>query len=207
MNSPLDVYLDELGKGLRPLPIHERLEQLDEARAHLEGLTESYQELGHEEQESQVRAIAQFGEVKCIAQELNRAAKKQRWAHTLAVAAIFLGIQQLCNSALLIPLLNSNLLKPLLPLALIPPVLASLAALVSGGLMRLLVPGRTLRPLALVGAMGFLFTMVLWLKYPGAISPALHWLLMSGLSFLTSGAFGELRCELQRRSRSRRVKI
>jgi hypothetical protein len=38
MNSPLETYLDELSEQLQALPIHERLEQVDETRAHLESL-------------------------------------------------------------------------------------------------------------------------------------------------------------------------
>ena len=197
MNSPLETYLDELGKGLKPLPIHERLEQLDEARAHLEGLTESYRELGHEEQESQVRAVAQFGDVKTVARELSRAVRKQNLWHAAGVAAIFFTIQNVVWRPFGM-LLIANGPSPYVTEIMVGSGI--LANLIAGVVLRRLVPGNTLRPLILLSAVYLLILCMDLLRYwlqlgsvGGGIAP--QW---TAVAFLTSGALQELRYALRR---------
>jgi len=96
MNSPLETYLDELSEQLQALPIHERLEQVDETRAHLESLILPFDEGGSSREEAEAQAIAQFGEVSAIAPQLNRMALRKRWLHLSGVAAIYWGAQLFC---------------------------------------------------------------------------------------------------------------
>ncbi|MBB6049107.1 HAAS signaling domain-containing protein [Armatimonas rosea] len=198
MNSPLEIYLDELGKGLKPLPIHERLEQIDEARAHLEGLTESYRELGHEELESQVRAVAQFGDVKTVARELSRAVRKQNLWHAAGVAAIFSAVQNVIWTPFGMLLTFTNLHQYMAEIILGSGIVANLIA---GVVLRRLVPGNTLRPLLLLSAVYLLLFLInllrFWLQL-GAVGNAIA---PQGIvfAFLTSGALQELRYALRRR--------
>ena len=214
MNSPLDVYLEELRKGLKSLPIHERLEQLDEARAHLEGLTESYLEQGHAAPDAEVQALAQFGEVGAIIAQLNRAALKRRWWHTLGVAAIYLGITNFCAMplhyllSLSVTFYRDFMLRPL-PVgnsslcALCLVLVNMLTCVVAGALLRRLAPGNTLRPLLLVSAVLVGESLLSLLQHN--VSPGIplfaHTTFGIVLSFLTSGALEELPDALLRRRR------
>ncbi|WP_395143105.1 HAAS signaling domain-containing protein [Armatimonas sp.] len=214
MNSPLEVYLETLNQGLRALPIHERLEQLDEARAHLEGLTESSLEQGRERLEAEAQAIAQFGEVGVIAAQLNRAATKRRWGHTLGVAAIYLGITSFCAMplhyllSLSVTFYRDFMLRPL-PLgssslwAFCLVLVNVLTCLVAGALLRRLAPGNTLRPLLLVSAVLGGEHLLSLLQHN--VSPGIPLFAQTTfgivLSFLTSGALEEIPDELLRRRR------
>jgi hypothetical protein len=190
VNSPLEDYLEILRTGLKPLPIHERLEQLDEARAHLEGLTQGFEAQGH------ARPVAEFGEATELVRQLNRAATRRRWGHTVGVAAIYWGLV----SFLSLPLhslfsLGSVLYKTQLHrnpalwggyLVLV----TVLTGLVAGALLRRLTPGNTLRPLLLVGILYGVFA----LRFPLPVGFPLfaHGLWGTLLSLLTSGALEEL---------------
>jgi len=208
MHSPLEQYVDTLGQELKALPIHERLEQMDEARAHLDGLSVAYQELGHTTEEAEQHAIVQFGEAVAVAKALNRTAVKQRWCHAAGVAAIYWGIQQFLWSGcytLFLPYPHSGP-KGWMPLYYT--VLPFLTHLAAGAILKRLVPGNTLRPLLLVT--GVMATIMLflslrlglqWLQTGTGFTPGLEWFLPVIAPFLTSGALREARYEQQRRRR------
>lgn len=208
MHSPLEQYVDTLGQELKALPIHERLEQMDEAREHLDGLSVAYQELGHTAEEAEQHAIAQFGEAVAVAKALNRTAIQQRWCHAAGVAAIYWGIQQslwnVCHTLFLpYQFALEKTWQPLYFNAL--PILAHVAA---GAILRRLVPGNTLRPLLLVTATMAVIMLLwslrlglLWLQTGVATMPGISWLLPMIGPFLTSGALREARYEQQRRRR------
>jgi hypothetical protein len=179
MNSPLETYLEELGQGLKVLPIHERLEQIDETRAHLEGLKESYEELGTESLEAEAQAIAQFGNAKSVAQELTKAHQPRPvlW-QTLGVTAIFWMVANAITSLFLMtsqffPMYNRELhgamrweLSDLFLLdnsqitakfGLFLAVL--LPGLITGAICRAIAPRKTLRPMMVILAI-YVLTLV-----------------------------------------------
>jgi hypothetical protein len=210
MNSPLEIYLDELGKGLKPLPIHERLEQIDEARAHLEGLTESYRELGHEELESQVRAVAQFGDVKTMARELSRTVRKQNLWHAAGVAAIYFALLNVCWTPFLTLLMFPSSQQRIQELSGVIPIegytafmagSGALVNLITGAILRRLVPGNTLRPLLVLSAAYVFLALVAAIRSWGQLGNFGGVLFPQGIvfAFLTSGALQELRYALRRR--------
>ncbi|WP_309707145.1 hypothetical protein [Armatimonas sp.] len=206
MLNQVDAYLDALNQGLKSLPIHERLEQLDEIRAPLEGLAELAQKRGHSRLDAEAQAIVQFGEVRVIAQQLNRAATRRRWGHTVGVAAIYMGIA----SCFAMPLqslftLGSTLYRDALgkspsegtTVLVFAAVLGNiLTGLVAGALLRRLAPGNTLRPLLLVSAAHVMFSVFSVLRQTGPASMAVP-IFANGiwgivLSFFNSGALEEV---------------
>jgi hypothetical protein len=217
MNSLLETYLDELSEQLQALPIHERLEQVDETRAHLESLSLPFEEWGSSREEAEAQAIAQFGEVSAIAPQLNRVALRKRWLYQLGVAAIYWGTQLFClmlleTVAALLTLNGTHQELSLLGrsfytrvvLALLDQVLAFA---VSGALLRRLSPGNTLLPLLLVSVTLLIFSLLGELQYRlqfhlaleyglltkprFASAPSLYpWAIL--FSFVTAGALHEV---------------
>lgn len=213
MHSPLEQYVEELGKGLKALPLHERLEQIDEARAHLEGLATAYQELGHTEAESEAQAIAQFGEATKMARELNATSIKQRWRHAAGVAAIYWGIQFFLSIPISIAMLpfqkylsttNVSVLETTINLfSVYLTCSVVLVSLIGGAILKRLVPGNTLRPLlVLTGTLAVIELMVMIQTWVQTGSPNLrNEQLGVLLAFLTSGALREARYEWHRQRR------
>jgi hypothetical protein len=174
MNSPLETYLEELGKGIKALPIHERLEQIDETRAHLEGLKASYKELGTVDTlEAEAQAVAQFGSVQSVAQELikNHQPRPILW-QTVSIAAIFWVVAvhttllclmiRPCFPAVLNDLVGvrewslndlylSDESQIMAKIGLL--LLSFIPGLMSGAICRTIAPRKTLRPMLLVVSM------------------------------------------------------
>ncbi|MCX6365329.1 MAG: permease prefix domain 1-containing protein [Armatimonadetes bacterium] len=193
MNSPLETYLDELSEQLQALPIHERLEQVDETRAHLESLILPFEEGGSSREEAEAQAIAQFGEVSAIAPQLNRMALRKRWLHLSGVAAIYWGAQLFCLMLLetVATFLTLDGTHPYLSLfgkvfytqAVFTLLDQVLAFFVSGALLRRLSPGNTLLPLLLVSATLLTFSLVSELQYRLQFYLALEYGILTKRSF------------------------
>jgi hypothetical protein len=216
MNSPLETYLDELNKGLKALPIHERLEQIDEARAHLEGLRESYQELGHESDEAERQAITQFGQVKAVSQELTKNTKRPALFHTLGLGAIFTLVVGALQGVLGIFLLGTDIRRvldsaldfgfgPGYPTSFM--LCSALSWLAAGPLFRRLAPGNTLRPLLFICALQLFLAGAALVKGLLGFNSVNSFNFISFfpqgvlLSFFTSGAIREIYDAFQQRRR------
>lgn len=216
MNSPLETYLDELAEELKALPIHERLEQLDETRSHLESLILTFEEGGSSRGEAEAKAIAQFGEVSAIAPQLNRVALRKRWLHLLGVAVIYWGAQLFCLMMLelvatLLTLDGTHQEFSLLGRVFYTRIVFTLinhvfAFLGSGVILRRLSPGNTLLPLLLVSATLLTFSLLGELQYRLQFHLALEYGILTKqnfspapslypwailFSFITSGALHE----------------
>jgi hypothetical protein len=87
--SPIDRYLHDLA---RYLPSHARAEVLSEVRSHLLELAAESRRDGLSRDEAQVRAVAQFGEVRAIGRQLRVAHGFVGWGDVVLAALPVLGI-------------------------------------------------------------------------------------------------------------------
>jgi hypothetical protein len=87
--SPIDRYLHDLA---RYLPPHARTEVLPEVRSHLLELTAEWRRGGLSSAQAEMRAVAQFGEVRAIGRQLRAAHGFVGWVDVVLAALPVLGI-------------------------------------------------------------------------------------------------------------------
>jgi hypothetical protein len=90
MYGRLEQYLLDAEAGLKPLTPAERSAELLELRAHLEGLVQAEQELGSGPEEAVVNALAQFGPVQELTDEIVRVREEAQKAPVRQLALALL---------------------------------------------------------------------------------------------------------------------
>jgi len=78
MNSPLEQYLSEIARRLKPLPARRRDEEITEMRQHLLDAVAVNRELGQSPEEAVGTALEQFGKPGDIAENTMRAWRRDR---------------------------------------------------------------------------------------------------------------------------------